>query len=161
MPPQGTSVQTNFRVSGRTIELFATQPGATSAQRAIQQGRRLKFYIHGVDYSPTPIGSAVNNNPLGSGNSAVWMRDFPLMRAIGVNAIHVYNVDANVSGPIDNALAAAWNNGVKPIYVVISIFFPADCLNNVGCANDLAGQYYNLDKTYGPKPAILGVAISN
>jgi hypothetical protein len=158
--PQG--VQTDFYVVGRDIDFGETPNSAMAADsRSAAASRRLKFFIHGIDYSPTPIGTGVNNNPLGNGNSAIWSRDIPLMRAAGVNVIHIYNVDENIGGPIANALTALWNNGKSPIFVVFSIHFAASCLQNAGCANDLAGQYYNLDKKYGTNDAILGIAVSN
>ncbi|MGB6602551.1 MAG: hypothetical protein WBE77_15855, partial [Candidatus Cybelea sp.] len=56
-----------------------------------------KFYVKGMVYSPTPIGNGLSDppsldDPLRDANSAIWGRDLPLMRAIGVNVIHVYNV---------------------------------------------------------------------
>ena len=171
-PPAGTlpPVETDFDVVGRDIEISdvpTTSASAATTAGALQSNvqpfasRKLKFFIHGMDYSPTQVGQPVNNNPLGSGNAAIWQRDIPLLRAMGVNAIHVYNVDPNVNGPIDNALKALWNNNSKPIFVVFSIHFGATCLNSTGCANDLATQYYNLDKKYATNPAVLGVTISN
>ncbi|MGR4066058.1 MAG: hypothetical protein ACLQPV_11515 [Vulcanimicrobiaceae bacterium] len=168
------SIDTDFEVVGRDIDFDEALPSTASSAVAVANGAaafrssvrplaatRLKFFVHGMDYSPTQVGQPVNNNPLGSGNSAIWSRDIPLMRNLGVNVIHIYNVDPNVSGPIDNALAALWNNGTKPIYVVFSIHFGATCLNSSGCANDLAGQYYRLDKQYAKNPAVMGVTISN
>jgi hypothetical protein len=137
---------------------------------SIGNGTPLPFFVKGVDYSPTPIGKGVAdppllNDPLRDGNEAIWSRDLGPMRTIGVNAIHVYNVvpppyDKD-TGPISKFLTAAWNNGTNPIYVIITIHFPGSALKNRGAANDLAKQYYDMDKKYASYPAVMGVAISN
>lgn len=154
--PNGTP--THFTVHARYI------------YESIGNGTPLPFFVKGVDYSPTPIGKGVTdppllNDPLRDGNEAIWSRDLGPMRTIGVNAIHVYNVvpppyDKD-TGPISKFLAAAWNNGTNPIYVIITIHFPGSALKNRGAANDLAKQYYDMDKKYASYPAVMGVAISN
>jgi hypothetical protein len=142
-----------FTVSGRFVLLNGT-----------------KFYVKGMVYSPTPIGNGVSdppalNDPLRDGNSVIWQRDLPLMRAMGVNVIHIYNVvpppyDKD-TGPISKWLDAAWNGGTNPIYVLLTVYFDGSALNNDNSTRDLAEQYYELDKKYGAEPAVMGVVISN
>src|ERR1700729_1037357 len=148
---------TKFTVSGRFIYL---------------NGK--KFFVKGMAYAPTPIGTypwdaPAKNSPLRDGNSAIWERDLPKMRAMGVNAIRIYNVvppkfDKD-TGPISNFLDAAWNNGRDPIYVLLTIHFDASCLSakpeHKGCAQALASQYYDMDEKYAGFPAVMGVVISN
>jgi len=92
-PPAGTlpPVETDFDVVGRDIEISdvpTTSESAATTAGALQSNvqpfasRKLKFFIHGMDYSPTQVGQPVNNNPLGSGNAAIWQRDIPLLRAM-------------------------------------------------------------------------------
>jgi hypothetical protein len=167
-PPTGPGpTDSQFFTSGRYIELRDVQQGVSGARVAPDA---VKFFVKGMVYSPTPIGKGVadlpsGDNPLGEKNTAVWSRDLPLMRAMGVNAIHVYNVKPpdfdQQTGPIYNFLNAAWNGGNKPVYVLMSIHFPGDALLNSGAVAALAKQYRELDKKYAGYPAVMGVAISN
>jgi hypothetical protein len=149
------TTDTKFTVSGRFIYLNGA-----------------KFYVKGMDYWPTPIGTLPWDPPgrdsaLRDDNSAIWLRDLPRMRAMGVNAIHVYNVvgppyDAQYHvGPISAFLDAAWNNGNHPIFVLLTIYFTYDKLDNENNVRSLVNQYYDLDYKYADKPAVMGVAISN
>jgi hypothetical protein len=144
---------TAFTVSGRYILLNGA-----------------KFFVKGMVYSPTPIGNGVSDppsldDPLRDGNSAIWGRDLPNLRAMGVNAIHVYNVvppphDKN-TGPITNFLKKAWNGGNDPVYVLLTVYFDGSALNSDAAARDLAKQYHDLDMKYASEPAVMGVIISN
>lgn len=157
-------------------ELGMSHPAATGSKFTVS-GRFIelngeKFYVKGMDYWPTPIGTTPweppgRDSPLRDDNSAIWLRDLPRMRATGVNAIHVYNVvgppydDQYHVGPISAFLDAAWNNGNHPIYVLISIFFDYKKLKNINDINSLVDQYYDLDYRYAHFPAVMGVAIGN
>src|SRR6266404_1996914 len=126
----------------------------------------IKFFIKGVVYSPTPIGAQPFDSPLRDSNAAIWSRDLPLMRAMGVNAIHVYNVTPppydSGPGPIINFLNAAWNGGDRPIYVIMSVYFTRGAvLSNTDATNAIAQQYHDLDAKYASYPAVLGVTIGN
>ncbi|MGP8101152.1 MAG: hypothetical protein ACLQHL_10420 [Candidatus Cybelea sp.] len=91
--PGSGSIDTDFVVSGRYIDLSEAPGGSPSVHSAAGKN----FFIKGLVYWPTPIGKGVADAPmlddaLRDGNMAVWSRDLPLMRAMGANAIHVYNV---------------------------------------------------------------------
>ncbi len=149
---------TRFTVRGRHIYL------------GIGNDTPLPFFVKGMDYGPTPIGNGTSdppilNDPLRNANEPIWSRDLPEMRAMGVNAIHVYNVvpppyDKD-TGPISKFLDAAWNGGTNPIYVVITVHFGGAALKSHDAAIDLGKQYYEMDKKYAGFPAVMGVAISN
>jgi hypothetical protein len=153
--------KTQFIVSGRSIE---EKVGDKAPQ---------KFFFKGMAYSPTPVGNGVSDPPscndaLRNDNKAIWSRDLPLMRAMGVNAIRAFNVvpppwDDKIGkvGTIDEFLDAAWNKGDKPIYVLMTIYFDGSALNNDAAANDIAGQYQRLAEKYALYPAVMGVTISN
>ena len=167
--PGSGAVDSDFIVKGRYIEERLTRTG-TPVRREASAANAVKFFVKGVDYSPTPIGKGVSdppslNDPLRDANMAIWARDLPKLRAMGVNAVHVYNVVPppydKETGPISKWLTAAWNNGKDPIYVIMSIHFPGSALLSKDAANDLGRQYYDLDKKYAAYPAVLGVAISN
>ncbi len=148
-----TGTDSHFTVSGRYIDLNGAH-----------------FFVKGVDYWPTPIGTKPwdapgLNDALRNGNSAIWQRDLPNMRAMGVNTIRVYNVvpppyDEH-TGPISDFLNAAWNHGDHPIYVLMTIHFAAEKLLDAGAVQALANQYRDLDKKYAKYPAVMGTTMSN
>lgn len=165
--PDASRTDTDFTVQGRHIDLRRVTLGAHGAMNG---DAAVGFFVKGIVYSPAPIGKTVGDLPLmddalRDGNEAIWSRDLPLMRAMGANAIHVYNVTPppydSKTGPISNFLNAAWNNGSQPVYVVMSVYFQGKALLDSGAANALAQQYHDLDAKYAKYPAVMGVAISN
>jgi hypothetical protein len=147
------AVNTTFKASGRSILL---------------NGKA--FLVKGVAYSPTPIGTTVGDaplldDPLRNANKPIWSRDLPKLVAMGVNAIHVYNVVPpgfdQQTGPITQFLVAAWGNGKTPVYVLMSVFFDSNDLLDAAKVKVLAQKYYALDKAYAKYPAVMGVTISN
>ena len=128
------------------------------------------FYIKGVDYSPTQIGTTYIA-PLDDANQAIWSKDLAQMRALGVNAVKVYNVDMVRNGPgawsvapMTKWLTAAYNGGNKPIYTILSISFAAGLIDNPpnqGAVTSLQHQYYVLAKTLGPNPDVMGISIGD
>jgi hypothetical protein len=166
-PPVGPSTASKTTVA--KLGKNGNQGDFTVSGRYILLGGQ-RFFVKGMVYAPTPIGKRVSDPPmlddfLRNADSAIWSRDLPLLRAMGVNAIHVYNVVPppydSATGPIDNFLKAAWNNGDHPIYVIMSIYFQGDKLLNQGAVNALAGQYHDLDAKYAKYPAVMGTAIGN
>lgn len=163
-----------------SIGLAAMLVGCSTGTRPVPAGpstseesfrpAALKFFVKGVAYSPTPIGKGVGdapllNDPLRDGNAAIWSRDLPKMRAMGVNAIHVYNVDGPPddarTGPISKFLTAAWNGGKQPVYVLMSIYFTGNTLLDAKATAAVAKRYHDLDAKYAKSPAVMGIAISN
>ena len=82
-----------------------------TTKRAYVQGRQLivnnkPFLVKGICYSPVPINASVYWDPLGDyfteEYSYIWLRDLPLMKAMGQQHQH-QKVDVsnpqNVSGP--------------------------------------------------------------
>jgi hypothetical protein len=177
-PVSGTSVgasdaavDTYFAISGRSIYESTNAATATAAARSADGTRSAqaqlgqKLFIRGIDYGAAGIGQGADDDPLANGSSGTWSRDLPLMRAMGANAIRVYNVRPpgydGVKGPITNFLNAAWGDGSQPVYVIITIFFTGDKLLNSGAVSALASQYRALAKAYAGFPALLGLTISN
>jgi hypothetical protein len=164
---QSQSAAMAGRAESRIAHNAATDTKFTVSGRSIYLNGK-KFFVKGMDYWPTPIETAPWDPPgmddaLRNGNSAIWERDLPNLRAMGVNAVHVYNVvgppyDVQ-TGPIFNFLDKAWNNGNRPIYVLLTIYFTPDKLLTRDA--DLEKQYYSLDKKYAAKPAVMGVILGN
>lgn len=126
------------------------------------------FYIKGVDYAPTQIcqgPGGASSYPLSDGNSAIWSADLNHLRKLGANAIKVYNVATTATGApvkIGKFLKAAYNGGKKPIYTILSIWIPAGVIDNGAHPNAvtaIASQYYQLAKTYGTNPDVMGISI--
>jgi hypothetical protein len=119
------------------------------------------FFIKGIDYGPTPICASSILNPLGASNRALWQRDLPQLRALGTNTIKIYNVDLKANDPLNAYLAAAYNQGNRPIYTILSIFFDGNVLLNQKSVNDLASQYRTLATRYGASPDVMGISIGS
>ncbi|HZY98213.1 MAG TPA: hypothetical protein VFE36_01435 [Candidatus Baltobacteraceae bacterium] len=145
-------------------------PATTVASAYAIPAAGIRFFVKGVAYSPAPIGKTVGDaplldDPLRDGNQAIWSRDLPKMRAMGVNAIHVYNVVGppgdTSTGPISKFLTAAYNGGKQPIYVLMSIYFTGDKLLDAKETAAIAKKYHDLDAKYAKSPAVLGITISN
>ena len=73
--------------------------GSEASKRVRVEGRQLlvderPFYIKGICYSPTPINESVYFAPYGdyftADYSFIWLRDLPLMAAMGANVIRTY-----------------------------------------------------------------------
>ena len=162
------AVDTAFVVNGRSIyETVGTQAQLSTSSTARKPAALLpnKLYIRGMDYGSAAIGQGSNESPLAANSTAIWQRDLPLIRAMGANAIRVYNsqppgFDAGTGTMVD-FLNAAWNGGSQPVYVVFTIFFTGDKMLNSGAVQALSQQYYALAKFYAAYPAVLGITISN
>lgn len=147
---------TAFTVRGRAI-MLSTNGRAARA-----------FIVKGVDYAPTQICSgsgSASSLALSDTNEAIWSKDLPSMRAMGVNAVKIYGMaigSDNKPLPIGKWLKAAYNGNTKPIYTVLSIWIPPDVVGNganPGQVQTLATQYYQLAKTYGADPDVMGISI--
>lgn len=133
-------------------------------------GPAAPFFIKGVDYSPTQIGSTYLE-PLDNTNSAIWQRDLPQLRSLGANAVRVYNAGLYQYGsgnsgdwyatPIDKWLKAAWGGGTEPIYTIVEINFAAGILSpaSSGAITSVANQYYVLARAVGCDPDVMGISI--
>jgi hypothetical protein len=152
---KGAAATTAFTTDGRKI-MLSVNGGAPSV-----------FYIKGVDYSPTQICSTYLA-PLDDTNSAIWMQDLPQLRKLGANAIKVYNMDLTRPSPgvwnvtsIKKWLKAAYNNGVNPVYTIVSIPIPPNIPDqrNKYAVISLSHQYYTLAKTLGTDPDLMGISM--
>jgi hypothetical protein len=161
---RGTSTATEFTTSGRDLLLNGKS-----------------FYIKGVDYGNAQIDAYPDPNPLDNANEPIWSPDLTAMRAAGVNAVKVYNVTLNTAafkkweyliggynklkpyetGKIDKFLDAAWNNGNKPVYVVLSIFFGGGNVNEDKYLQALVDIYGSMASEYAKYPAFMGISIGS
>jgi hypothetical protein len=144
-------------------------PGALAPVRwwtvggTLQQSRTTgPFVIRGVCYSRTLIGEDARkpeeSDSLRSERSSVWTPDLTSMRNMGANAIKIYNLQmTNKHHPF---LDAAWNNGVQPIYVTLSLWIEPQHLGNSSAeVEKYRAAYRNLVRRYAAHPAVLGFSI--
>ena len=79
------------------------------------------FLVRGICYSPIPINESVYFAPYGdyftADYSFVWLRDLPLIKAMGANVLRTYGwqPDNDHTAFLD----AAWNNG---LYVMATFY---------------------------------------
>ncbi|MDY8134455.1 hypothetical protein [Aquimarina sp. 2201CG5-10] len=145
-------------MSGSASSIWSTKGRQIICSRNL--GTPLPFLIKGVAYSPTPIGQSSIADPLGQQNSAIWQRDLPLIRAMGANSIRIYGMDASNRGNSKEFLDAAWNNGVDPVFAMLSIWISP---GGTGIPNlsTLQQQYEWMAEDYGDHPAVIGFSIGS
>ena len=59
-----------------------------------------EFVVRGVDYYPRPNTGDLNKNSMDlftDEHSAIWERDIPYLKELGVNAIRLYAVNASAT----------------------------------------------------------------
>ena len=81
------------------ILLIAAWASVSEAKRVRIKGRQLlvddkPFRVRGICYSPTPINESVYFAPYGDYFTAqysfIWLRDLPLIAAMGANVVRTY-----------------------------------------------------------------------
>eukprot|EP00475_Leptophrys_vorax_P046117 TRINITY_DN977_c2_g1_i1.p1 TRINITY_DN977_c2_g1~~TRINITY_DN977_c2_g1_i1.p1 ORF type:complete len:566 (-),score=143.86 TRINITY_DN977_c2_g1_i1:90-1787(-) len=123
-----------------------------------------RFNIKGLDYSPVPVGaSPIFNRPYGdyfaSGSDAIWRRDFPRIRQLGVNTIRVYTwrPDQDHSDFLDYA----FTHGIK---VLATFYLGTSSTTPMANKDDRAAAIYkftNETARYANHPALLGWTFGN
>jgi hypothetical protein len=163
-----------------TPETMATDPAVVTSSPSNDivptittvtvSGRRLMvdnepFTTKGVGYAPTPIGDDPDISPahgdyFTSGYSAIYRRDLPLLREMGANTVRLWGwkYDADHSDFLD----AAFNNGVRPIYVVASYWLDASRdISDPSVRQAIKAEFTQMVAIHKDHPAILVWAIGN
>lgn len=122
------------------------------------------FQARGVCYAPTPVGQAGDQPPFGDyftgAYPAIHARDLPAMRRMGVNCLRIYgwNPEANHQAFLD----AAYNNGQRPIYVLLNRWINPDTdWSNENSVNLIIGEWLQLATNAMNHPAVLGYILGN
>ena len=125
------------------------------------------FTSRGVCYS-RPLISDPNPPPdadyLRVDRAEIWRNDLTSMRAMSVNTIKIYslNLDQLSDFPHKPFLDAAWHDGDKPIFVLLSLWIEPTALGDPGRQADVAAvrqQYLDLVNAYVAHPAVVGFSI--
>jgi hypothetical protein len=138
------------------------------------------FFANGVSYSPVPWGGCTAFEPYGDFTitawESVWQRDLPLMHSNSINVLKTYNTLDAVQTQNDHDhgpfLAACWNSGSSPIFVLMgyappknqqAIFLSATWSNpeNIAARDTIKGNLVALAKEYGSYPAVMGFVMAN
>ena len=132
-----------------------------------------RFVIKGVNYSPVPTGVLPEQSPFGDyfvpNFANVWKPDLDKMRAAGINVIKLYagNPVLNAGAPGSSGnwkdfLDYAYNNGDKPIYVVMFSFTLGGEIAAGGAAyKQYLEDYKLLVKSTVRHKAVFGYTVGN
>ncbi|MFH0879000.1 MAG: hypothetical protein V2A34_04750, partial [Lentisphaerota bacterium] len=141
--------------------------GVATATSVTVSGRQLRvngqtFIVKGVGYSPTPICDDPKTSPNGdyftAEYRALYERDLPLMRQMGVNTIRLWSWVAGRDH--SDFLSKAYNNGVDPIYVIIPFDFSGEITNSAS-RTLIKSRFRNQVAAYKSYPAVLMWALGN
>jgi len=125
------------------------------------------FTVKGIGYEPIP--KSMPGNPESAqfiySNQAILDRDMPLLRAMGVNTVRVWET---LDPDTEQLLDKLWNGGTQPIYAILG--FPVDGAVDYaddppGTVSDAALAVINDVKAYvtafEAHPAVLAWALGN
>jgi hypothetical protein len=120
------------------------------------------FTVKGVNYSPVPIGvDPETTSPYGdyftSNYSPIYERDLPILRQMGVNTIRILGWNNNGADHTD-FLNKAYNNGVNPIYVIVTfsmdpVLYPD--ISSPGARAKIKADFRAMVAAYKNHPAVL------
>ena len=140
----------------------AAKPQSTGNVKAA--GRKLlvngsEFKVKAVGYAPVPIGQ----NPewgydvTAAANSALWQRDFPLLRAMGANSMRTWGKVGSTE-----FLDAAWNNNSQPIRVIMGYWMGnSRDYTDAATRQAIIADFNAYVKKFNSHPAVLVWAIGN
>jgi RHS repeat-associated protein len=119
------------------------------------------FVIKGVNYSPVPIGADPEITPpygdyFTAQHSPIYERDLPLLREMGANTVRLRSWNTGVDH--SDFLNKAYNNGIRPIYVVLTfpigpVLYPD--ISSPGARKRIKADFRAMVKAHKHHPAIL------
>lgn len=125
------------------------------------------FIVKGVNYCPVPIGVDPETTPtfgdyFTSDYKHIYERDLPFLREMGANTIlpRVWN---NGNGHTD-FLDKAYNNGVQPIYVIITFWMDPILYPDISSSDarqKIKADFRAMVASYKNHPAVLMWSIGN
>eukprot|EP00759_Apiculatamorpha_spiralis_P021498 PhF_6_TR26261/c0_g1_i1/m.37577 len=150
--------RTNFTTQGRCLMYSST----TSPQPQV-------FHIRGFSYSNSRIGEGPSVDSTTDGFDAIsrpniCQQDFTAMRAFNVNSIKTYAFNQyapNITSLHKQCLDIAWNNGVKPIFVILSVWIPSLPFASPSDRDAMGVRYTNMVLETADHPAVMGYSIGS
>jgi len=147
-----------------TADLWATTVERNGRQILVDGA---PFTIKGVVYSPVPIGIDPETTPpygdyFTSDHSAIYDRDLPLLRQMGVNTIRImgWNNEADHSDFLDKA----YNGGIDPIYVIVTFWMGPPLYTDISTPSariKIKSDFRAMVAAHKNHPAILMWSIGN
>ncbi|MCX6803286.1 MAG: hypothetical protein NTY48_01810, partial [Candidatus Diapherotrites archaeon] len=126
-----------------------------SGRKLIVNGN--EFKVKSVGYAPVPIGSTPDYGYDITVHPELTARDFPLLRAMNVNTIRTWGKVGSAS-----FLNNAWNNGVKPIRIIMGYWMGTEKdYNSLAVRQSILADFNSYVSTYKNYPAVLTWAIGN
>lgn len=141
-----------------------TQPRVETLERRLLIDGN-DFLIRGVGYSPSPIGvdpevTAPYGDYYTTDYSAIYTRDLPLIRKMGANTIRLWGW--NNAADHTAFLDAAYNQGVKPIYVIVSFWIGGgQNLTDPATRERLVNDFQQMVARHKNHPAVLMWMVGN
>jgi hypothetical protein len=153
------------RVSGQIASSYEAASTVISIQNRQVFVNGAPFLIRGVGYAPSPIGQdpetmSPNGDYFTPDYSAIFNRDLPFLRGMGANTVRLwgwkYNADHTAF------LDAAYNQGSRPIYVIISYWVNASLdLTNSTIRKQIINEFTQMVALHKNHPAVLMWMIGN
>jgi len=128
---------------------------------------RAPFIIKGINYNPIPIGVDPETTPpygnyFTSNYSPIYERDLPLLREMGANTVRVWGY--NNGADQTDFLNKTYNNGVKPIYVIMAFPLNPTIYPDISSPNarrKIKADFRAMVADYKNHPALLMWAIGD
>ena len=134
-----------------------------SSRKVFVNGK--SFTVRGVGYAPTPIGGDPETAPphgdfFTSSYSTIYNRDLPLLRQMGANTIRLWGWKHD--GDHSDFLDAAYNNGIRPIYIIVSYWLDASRdISDPTVRQAIKAEFTQMVAIHKNHPAVLMWAIGN
>ena len=162
------AVKAEVRSSSDASLSAANSSFAVSAKRAHVIGRQLfvegeLFEVRGICYSPVPINESVYFAPYGDyftpEYSFIWLRDLPLIKAMGVNLVRIYGWSPRADHSM--FLDALHAHGLK----LMATFYMGDAtetpVGTLAQRKQVIEHFRNQVKQYASHPALLFWSFGN
>jgi hypothetical protein len=125
------------------------------------------FMIKGVGYAPTPIGTDPEITPpygdyLTANYNFIYERDLLLLRQMGANTIRLWGW--NNTADHGDFLNKAYNNGVNPLYVIVTFWMGNSAypdVSSIAARAKIKADFRNMVSSCKNNPAVLMWSIGN
>jgi hypothetical protein len=125
-----------------------------------------EFIIRGFSYSNARIGEGAPSDGSAAEYDSlqrpeICKQDFDLMRKSNVNAIKVYAFNTYNSSGHRECLDAAWNGGIRPIFVALSVWINVLPFPSQDVATNMSDRYTAMVLETADHPAVWSYEIGS